>query len=339
MPRKLLKFLIIFDNTSLLYFPGQFLSGRVLIELQDETPALGLHFHVVGEGVVRAGGRQERTYDKENYIDFRMRLLGDVDQGPAILSPGIHSFPFKLGLPVGLPSTFLGSFGWIQYFCTAALREPKGLTHKNHQVFIVMSPIDLNLEKPILSQPFTCEVEHKLGVVACVGGGQIKCRVVLDRGGYVPGENILVTAFISNASNVTIKRTKASLTETIEYLARGKTVQSEKRALAVLVRGKIRPGGKDEWHNDSLYVPPLPPTNLQGCHLIKITYDVFFVIEPKSLEKEIKLQLPIVLATYPFRNNTNDVSNTWPESVLKPDTHYPSTLPIFRPWLHEKPNA
>lgn len=151
MPRKLLKFLIIFDNTSLLYFPGQFLSGRVLIELQDETPALGLHFHVVGEGVVRAGGRQERTYDKENYIDFRMRLLGDVDQGPAILSPGIHSFPFKLGLPVGLPSTFLGSFGWIQYFCTAALREPKGLTHKNHQVFIVMNPIDLNLEKPILS--------------------------------------------------------------------------------------------------------------------------------------------------------------------------------------------
>ena len=41
MPRKLMKFLILFDNTSLLYFPGQFLSGRVLLELQDDTPALG----------------------------------------------------------------------------------------------------------------------------------------------------------------------------------------------------------------------------------------------------------------------------------------------------------
>jgi len=79
-------------------------------------------------------------------------------------------------------------------------------------------------------------------------------------------------------------------------------VQTEKRELAVLVRGKIRPGGKDEWHNE-LYVPPLPPTNLHGCHLIKISYDVFFVIEPKSMEKEIKLQLPIVLATYPFRHS------------------------------------
>lgn len=41
MSKKLLKFLILFDNTSLLYFPGQFLSGRVLIELQEDTPALG----------------------------------------------------------------------------------------------------------------------------------------------------------------------------------------------------------------------------------------------------------------------------------------------------------
>lgn len=36
-----MKFLILFDNTSLLFFPGQFLSGRVLLELQDDTPALG----------------------------------------------------------------------------------------------------------------------------------------------------------------------------------------------------------------------------------------------------------------------------------------------------------
>lgn len=38
----------------------------------------GLHFHVVGEGVVRVRSqRAERVYDKENYIDFRMRLLGE----------------------------------------------------------------------------------------------------------------------------------------------------------------------------------------------------------------------------------------------------------------------
>lgn len=52
---------------------------------------------------------------------------------------------------MGLPSTFLGKHGWVQYYCKAALREPGGLTHKNQQVFIVMNPIDLNLEPPILA--------------------------------------------------------------------------------------------------------------------------------------------------------------------------------------------
>lgn len=149
MPRKLLKFLILFDNTSLLYFPGQFLSGRVLLELEDETPALGLVFHVVGEGTARV---QNVHDDREKYIDFKMRLLGNTENNEVtVLSPGIHSFPFKLGLPFGLPSTFLGRCGWIQYYCKAALREPTGLIHKNHQVFIVMNPIDLNLEYPSLA--------------------------------------------------------------------------------------------------------------------------------------------------------------------------------------------
>lgn len=98
------------------------------------------------------------------YCDHRIRIkYSNLDEkkkiilflstghGPVLLSPGIHSFPFKLGLPLGLPSTFLGKHGWVQYFCKAALREPNGLTHKNQQVFIVMNPIDLNLEPTILS--------------------------------------------------------------------------------------------------------------------------------------------------------------------------------------------
>ncbi|XP_045511349.1 arrestin domain-containing protein 4 [Colias croceus] len=326
MPRKLLKFLIVFDNTSLLYFPGQFLSGKVLMELQDDTPVLGLHFHVIGEGVVRVGsGRHERLFDKENYIDFRMRLLGEPGHSASVLSPGIHSFPFKLGLPMGLPSTFLGTHGWVQYYCKAALREPNGLTHKNQQVFIVMNPIDLNLEPPVLSQEFELNVEHKLGV-GCVGGGSVSCRVSLDRGAYVPGQSIALTAHIANNSRTALKCTRASLTETIQYTAHGRVAAREVRSLARLAHGKCRAGGADRWR-ELLYVPPLPPTNLRGCHLISVQYDVFFVIEPKSLEKEVKLQLPILLGTYPFRDDDDETH---------PPTHYPSTLPIFRPWLHEK---
>lgn len=164
-----------------------------------------------------------------------------------------------------------------------------------------------------------------------------------------------------------MKSTKASLTETIQYLCRGKVLASETRELASVSRGKIRPGEGEEWLNEQMYVPPLPPTNLRGCHLINVLYHVYvsapreryifyfraqlhrvgvleiylsgtinvspqFVISPKSLDKEIKLQIPIVLATYPLR----------PEGVpagtapSKRGAHYPSTLPIFRPWLDDK---
>ena len=54
-----------------------------------------------------------------------------------------------------------------------------------------------------------------------------------------------------------------------------------------------------------------------------------FQIEPHSMEKPIKLQLPIMLATYPLRGDDGTLRR-------KRGAHYPSTLPIFRPWLDEK---
>lgn len=117
-------------------------------------------------------------------------------------------------------------------------------------------------------------MEHKFGL-ACVGSAPVVVKVSLDRGGYVPGESIGVSAHIHNKSKVTIRSTRAALTETITYMSGGKVVTVERRELTSLSRGKIRPGESDEWINEKLYVPPLPPTNLRGCHLIKIQYDVY----------------------------------------------------------------
>jgi hypothetical protein len=39
--RKLIKFLIMFDNSNLLFFPGQFLSGRVIVEVEEDMAVMG----------------------------------------------------------------------------------------------------------------------------------------------------------------------------------------------------------------------------------------------------------------------------------------------------------
>lgn len=400
MERKLKRFNILLDDESLLYFPGSFLTGKVLLELEENTPATGLYFHIIGEGVVRFSNKRSKktiASDRENYIDFRMRLLGDgpvttktdddsivggdssssssitttnfehqdlcennsslvddtidVDENNSIvrrrrrkqqqpllqstnqqkilvLSPGVHTFPFKLGLPPNLPSTFLGLHGWVQYFCRAVLKEPSGLVHKNQQVFIIINPIDLNNEPTNLQQPFYCEAEEKINTNACSSSGLISCRVRLDRGGYVPGENILVSASIENSTRMSIKKTRAILTETVEYRAKNKIIQSETRELASVERGKIGAKSTEVWKKEMLHIPALPPTNLRGCHLIKIHYDVYFQIITKNAKKPIKLQLPIVMATYPVRNKDGTLKR-------RKGASYPNNLPVFRPWMED----
>lgn len=67
-----------------------------------------------------------------------------------------------------------------------------------------------------VQQQFECSVEHKFGV-GCVGGGAVSCRVALDRGAYVPGQSIVLTAQLRNDSRTTVRATRAALTE-VRYL-------------------------------------------------------------------------------------------------------------------------
>lgn len=63
--------------------------------------------------------------------------------------------------------------------------------------------------------------------------------------------------------------------QTIQYITRSKIIETETRELSSVSRGKIKPTETDDWKNEKLFVPPLPPTNLRGCHIIRIQYDVF----------------------------------------------------------------
>ncbi|XP_065091418.1 arrestin domain-containing protein 17-like [Ochlerotatus camptorhynchus] len=325
MSKKLLKFQIILDRDSVLYLPGQVLSGRVLLETQEHTAVMGLYFHVLGECTVNVTKvtRRDKSHDKENYIDFRMKLLDDFDNKPILLSPGVHCFPFKLGLPVSLPSTFLGQHGYIQYYCKSSLKESSGITHKNQQVFIVLNPIDLNLEDPMLNDPLEASANHRVGVGML--GGTIRCNVGLDKRAYIPGEKILLTGEIYNQSNVTIKAVKYALIETIHYYAHGKLLHQERRELAAIVRDRIKSGIRDVLQNGHLTVPPLPPTNLLGCHLIRIQYSVCILVEPNMMERQVALRVPITLGTYPFKRDEENLQQ-WVENYVR----YPATLPVSR---------
>lgn len=58
-------------------------------------------------------------------------------------------------------------------------------------------------------------------------------------------------------------------------MVKNKVQYSETRELSAVRRGKIQAGDVDEWRDEQLYIPPLPPTNLRGCHIISVQYDVY----------------------------------------------------------------
>ena len=126
----------------------------------------------------------------------------------------------------------------------------------------------------MFQQPFHSETEEKFGFL-CFSSGKVFARVRLDRGGYVPGESISISAQVFNNSSITIKKTCVLLTETAQYTSKNRIVQSEVRELASLEKGKISPKSEFSWSNELLYIPPIPPTNLRGCNLIRIQDDVY----------------------------------------------------------------
>lgn len=122
-----------------------------------------------------------------------------------------------------------------------------------------------------MQEPVETEIEDKAG--SC-SSGSIFARVMTDRGAYVPGECIKIGAFIENMSRSTIINTKATLYETIIYYSKGRVKEREIRELVSVDGEKIGPKSVSEWRGKTLMIPPLPPTNLRGCHLIKIYYDI-----------------------------------------------------------------
>ena len=79
-----------------------------------------------------------------------------------------------------------------------------------------------------------------------------------------------------------------------------------------------------------VHVKPLLTPIVNVMHCLRVITSLFqFIVTPCNFEKPIKLQLPILLATYPLRNEDGTMRR-------KNKTEYPTTLPIFRPWLDEK---
>lgn len=104
-------------------------------------------------------------------------------------------------MPFGLPSSFNGEFGSIEYSLETVIGQSWAFDYKSHTNFHVVGVVDLNIE-PTAQMPVIVKACTTFGVVFQSGPLDVTLRI--PRGGAVPGEYVPFIAEIFNKSDKSV---------------------------------------------------------------------------------------------------------------------------------------
>ncbi|XP_014665524.1 PREDICTED: arrestin domain-containing protein 3-like isoform X2 [Priapulus caudatus] len=312
---KLKAFQILFYNTQPVpvYYAGQVLSGQVIVELNEPMSMRGLRLILNGAAKVHwiehrssGSGKHKHTHivhynNDELYFNHEIILFtkepGSSDN--PMMPAGRNAFDFAIRLPPQIPSTFEGLHGGVRYYAKACINRPWKFDHTVKEMFTVVSVLDLNVLPQ--AESHVSGRNEKYVCCWCCKQGPLACEASIPRMGYVPGENILVSAEIENNTNRKCNDSKAKLTVITTFSARSKT-RSVSKVIGFISKGEIKRREGETWTNEPLRVPPLPPSKLVGCNIIDIDYFVDVEVSPAGPALDLDVRLPIIIGSIPLRS-------------------------------------
>jgi len=296
--------LIRFDQPMRVYFPGDVVSGQVLVNLTKEKSFKKIQVELVGKGTVewteqRTVNNSTHTDHFSNYESYVEHQL-TVHQGPD-LPAGDHVIPFSLALPPNVPSSFEGSDGNVRYYVRANIVRDWKWDHKVKEHIMVNGICDLNLLPSAKQEGLV--VDHKTLGCLCWKSGPITATLHLNRTGYVSGEMIKFNVEVENLSSRDMESTFLSLQEVVIFktFRKNKTKEREVERLARLER--ISPGSSDYWQG-TIRLPSLPPSGLGGhCTIIDVQYRLDFHVDPSGPSFDLVVRFPFILGTIPLQES------------------------------------
>ena len=216
----------------------------------------------------------------------------------------------------------------IRYYVKANVHR-KGM-HKAKKVFLPFSVVgikDLN-QVPQLQNPVEVSKDKTFRVLFWKSK-PLTANLSINKQAFVSGENILVSGAIDNQSDVVIIECGVKLIKQTEYLA----ATGMKRIVTDTVykcrQPAIEKETKTDWSNVSVFVPCLPPSDLDGCQIINTKYHLLVRIVPTCLRAALELTFPITIGTIPYQQNGGATTAT-PD--LPP---YGNVQPTFGAYLED----
>jgi hypothetical protein len=207
-------------------------------------------------------------------ISDHMQLVGTVTDGDVTIQPGTTYYPFHFTLPTDLPSSFNGSVGKVVYLVTALMKRSWYTCDvKATLQFTVNGVLDLN-KNPEAQLPLSA-ARDKYVCCCCCKSGPIGFKLNLPRRGFVPGEIVPFIAEMTNMSRRKVKGVTASIVQTVQYHAGGRTKANE-FTIVMSQFGELAEGQSETWmKREGLRITPVPPTGLAGgCRIIDVQYEL-----------------------------------------------------------------
>lgn len=325
---------IYFDNETRAFFPGENITGNVVISVRKRIKFHALVATFKGKSACEwseGSGENRRSYDnKEKYFEDDCVLIG-VSSNSNFLDPGQFQFPFNFQLPTNIPPSFiygcLGASVMISYNMRVAFKM-KGMMESDIKWMAylhIMAPLVDPNQMPHLLEPAT-KVKEKFLCCLCCQSGPIVTRLQLEKQVFYSGEPIVFHAELDNkATNKTLGEVEAKLVKQITLLdgATANTMTFSSTAASAIIAPSINAGGEDTW-NVQLNIDGSPEPTFENCKCVNVTY--LFLIEvgiPSGINAKAKL--PVTILTRPTSSTSQPIEAMPPVGVQPHDIPGPES--------------
>jgi hypothetical protein len=294
------------DRTNSFYFSGEWLSGNVRLNINEERlEADEIYIKLIGEigytttETVSSGRIQTSEQTQYHHVPFYSTKIifaqPPSGQNELVYDQGQYSWPFRILLPDHLPPTINPpqTYPHVRYYLRFVIDKPWYKPNSRETRYLTIFPRVNLLQNP------QC-------LVSTIFGNQnrkdLTLKGTLNKLGYVPGEFIVLTLDIQNPRRVLIQRIDLSMLQSF-HIGRNSC------GFSLFTTTLPRIGNsKDEQIRDrfSVRVPvgSLPPSyqfcgGLQEVANVHLHYFLKFTVKVEGMFTNFHIDVPIILGTEP----------------------------------------
>ncbi|XP_030636895.1 arrestin domain-containing protein 3 [Chanos chanos] len=280
---------------------GDFVKGRVILELNKEIKADAFFVKLKGDANVRWTERhndKNRTYSAhERYFKLKHYFIREGSEAGGsevtcgdtysnVVPPGTHVYEFCFQIPQGLmPPSFKGHHGKITYRLEAKLsRSWKFPLTASTELQFVSRPDGTELTVPLAG-----EANKEMSLFT---SGSVSMKANTEKMAYMQGELVIVTAAVKNSSSRPLK-IKYSLQQRLKYIASGSSKTSSHYIFKEV--GDPIPTGQNQTITKELQLPSDVQPSIVHCKIIKLEYTLKVYLDvPYASDPEIVFPLVIL---------------------------------------------